>query len=364
MFLVSSVVVIVSSFSLPVTGGPSARTVALVSPVVLLVYAALLAWPTFRCRGALVATAPLLGVVVIAFLDLATVDHSAGAQVVFCLPTIFAASQLRILGAAIAAVAAVLGDTVVVLRLDPAAAGALDVVDLTLVVSLMSGLLVFAGRKQDRLVAMLESQAALDPLTGLVTRRILDDAMNRALNGAHGRAEEAGTALILIDVDNFKAINDNHGHPVGDDALVHVAGLLARQSRPDTVIGRLGGDEMAVLLPNCTDVVAQERAQEFLRRVEQTPMRLADGELLRISISVGVAHAPIGDAHLRELYSAADASLYEAKRAGRGRVGRSLSGRPKGLERVVDGAFEVGDVQGGVLERDVGVAGDDRLDHW
>jgi diguanylate cyclase (GGDEF)-like protein len=369
IYLVCSAVVVGSNLSLPVSGGHGARLVALGIPVPLLAFGALMGWPGFKRKEPFLILTPFIGVGVIVFLDLVTNDASAGAQVVFCLPVLFAASQLRFLGAILATLCAIAGDVIVVVELQPNSVGALDVVDVTLVACLMTGLLVLAGRRQDRLVALLESQASQDPLTGLVTRRVLDEAVQRALSMP---PEHAGTALILVDVDHFKSINDTHGHPIGDDALVHVAKLLARHARPDTVISRLGGDEIAVLLPNCPEPVARVRAHEFLSTVHESPLALPDGGLLWISISVGVAHAPSGTSQLRELYAAADASLYEAKRAGRGRVGRSDTGpastyatiaEPAGSQGFVDRPFEVRDVPDGKVEGDLGLTGDDRIDH-
>ena len=126
---------------------------------------------------------------------------------------------------------------------------------------------------------------------------------------------------MLIDVDAFKTINDAHGHPVGDAALVHLAGVLREQVRAaDAVLSRLGGDELAVLLPDCTARSAARRAEELLTAVRATPLALADGTLLALSISVGVAHVPERSGDLQTLYHAADAALYDAKRSGRGRV--------------------------------------------
>jgi diguanylate cyclase (GGDEF)-like protein len=150
-----------------------------------------------------------------------------------------------------------------------------------------------------------------------VIRRVPDDALPSALSAS---ATRRGTALILVDVDFFKAINDGHGHPVGDDALVQIAGVLTRAVRfGDAVVSRLGGDELAVLLPGCSADVAARRAEDLVDAVRRAPLPLLDGRLLPLSVSVGVAHAPQHDTELRALYAAADAALYQAKHGGRDR---------------------------------------------
>ena len=136
---------------------------------------------------------------------------------------------------------------------------------------------------------------------------------------------------MLIDLDRFKSINDTYGHPVGDAVLVHVAEILAKETRADTIICRMGGDEIAVLLPGCSDEVAVRRAQELLDAVHSHPYQLADGTLIAISVSIGVAQAPRHAHALEPLYSVADQALYLAKRGGRGRIStppeRSVTGR-------------------------------------
>lgn len=365
IFLVSAIVVTVSNLLTPMPASAQVRLITLILP--LLVFGGLLAWPSFAHKSVLLLVSPLLGVFLAVVLNLLTQDASAGAQVAFCLPVLFAASQLRVLGAGLSALAAVVGDALVVAQLRPNAAGVLDLVNVSLVVVLMTGLLAQAGRRQDRLVAQLESRAALDPLTGLVTRRVLDEAVHRSLDppGCPG-----GTALILVDVDHFKSINDGYGHPVGDDALVHVAKVLRRHSRPSTVISRLGGDEIAVLLPGCAEVVARDRAHRFLEALMLSPLILPDGRNLTISISIGVAHAQEGEPRLRELYAAADASLYEAKRSGRGRVGRAAQRHPvptagpePDSEGLAYGLLEMRNMPAGVIPGKIGLTSDDCLDH-
>ena len=115
----------------------------------------------------------------------------------------------------------------------------------------------------------------------------------------------------------------------GVAALVHLSGLARRQVRAgDAVVGRLGGDELALLLPGCTAGTAARRARELVETVRASPLPRADGDALPLSISVGVAHAPLHAASVRELYAAADAALYQAKRAGRDRVEVAVSPVP------------------------------------
>ena len=198
-----------------------------------------------------------------------------------------------------------------------------DFVFVSTTLVMIAGLLTTAGIRQDRLVAQLQQQAAIDPLTGLVTRRVLDDALQCALTGA---TSTLGTALVLVDLDHFKRVNDTHGHPIGDDVLAHAATLLRERAGPDCVVGRIGGDEMAVLIPGCSPAQARRCAEDLAATVRCRPLPLPDGEQVTISASIGLAHAPQGSSSLRDLYAAADASLYAAKHAGRDRVGIATAG--------------------------------------
>jgi diguanylate cyclase (GGDEF)-like protein len=266
--------------------------------------------------GACVLVA-VAGVLLICTLNLLTDDTSAAAQAFLAFPILWAASHLRRAAAALVTGTAVLLDTVTLFLLLPAQAAATDAVFFGAVLVVMADMLVRAGATQDRLVAALQEQATVDSLTGLVNRRVFDEALETAL----GSPVPGGTALVLIDVDAFKTINDSYGHPVGDDVLVHLAAVLRGEVRAeDAVLSRLGGDELAVLLPGCTAEVASRRAQELLEAVRSSPMTLPDGMLLSLSISLGVAHVAQRSGALGGLYSAADSALYEAKRNGRGRV--------------------------------------------
>jgi diguanylate cyclase (GGDEF)-like protein len=260
------------------------------------------------------------GVLTASVLNLLTLDTSAAAQAFLAFPVLWAAAHLRQAAVVLVTGTAVWADCVVLLLLRTPAEAAPDLLFFGAVLVVPAVMLTRANRVQDRLVKALQEQATVDPLTGLVNRRSFDEALETTLTRPVG----AGTALVLIDVDSFKTINDSHGHPVGDAVLVHLAEVLREQIRPDdALVSRLGGDELAVLLRNCTPRVAARRAEDLLLAVRSTPLPLADGTLLSLSISLGVAHVPQPEGDLTSLYHDADVALYDAKRGGRGRVGLS-----------------------------------------
>jgi diguanylate cyclase (GGDEF)-like protein len=260
---------------------------------------------------------PLLAVVAVVVVDLLTHDSSVSAQIFLVFPTLYGASQLRVTGSVVMTTASLLAEAVVVgVQLD-AQEALLDAGYVAAALVTTSALLTVATERQAMLVARLEEMAAVDPLTGLVTRRVLDQAASSALSGANS---DEGTSLILLDVDNFKTINDEHGHPAGDAVLVELADLIVRRARGSDVVCRLGGDEIAVLLPACSREVASHRAEVILDDVRLHAFTVDGTASLSVSVSLGFAHAPSDAFDLRTLYSAADSALYEAKRSGRGRL--------------------------------------------
>jgi diguanylate cyclase (GGDEF)-like protein len=257
------------------------------------------------------------GVLIASVLNLLTLDTTAAAQAFLAFPVLWAAAHLRKGAVVLVTGTAVLADFVVLLLLQPLIEAAPDLLFFGAVLVVPAVMLTRANGLQERLVIELQTQARVDALTGLVNRRSFDEALESTLIRPVG----AGTALVLIDVDSFKTINDSHGHPVGDAVLVHLAEVLREQVRTDdAVLSRLGGDELAVLLRDCTPEVAARRADDLLLAVLSTPLPLPDGTLLSLSISLGVAHAPERKGDLTSLYHDADVALYDAKRAGRGRV--------------------------------------------
>jgi len=286
--------------------------------IVLVIVLAVLA-RYFREANRLAWTlSPLLAVAAIVVVDLLTNDSSVSAQIFLVFPTLYGASQLRAVGAVVMTAASLVGEIVVVGSQVPVRETAVDAGYVAAALVTTAVLLTVATERQARLVARLEEMAAIDPLTGLVTRRVLDEAASSALSGANS---DEGTALVLLDVDNFKTINDEHGHPAGDAVLVELADLIVLRARGSDVVCRLGGDEIALLLPACSREVASRRAEEMVNDVRRHAFTVDDmGRTLSVSVSLGLAHAPSDAFDLRTLYSAADAALYQAKRAGRGRL--------------------------------------------
>lgn len=264
------------------------------------------------------AVCPLLAVGAIVEVDFLTSDASVSAQIFFLFPTLYRASQLRRPGAVVMTTASVIGEVIVVGAMLPLREAVTDSGYVVAALVTTAVLLIRAGERQAVLVAKLKRQAGIDPLTGLVTRRVLDEAAQAAMSGA---ASVEGTSLILLDVDDFKSINDRYGHPAGDDVLVQLAGLLVHGSRRGDVVSRMGGDEIALLLPGCSAASVRRRAEQIVWDVRTHEFALSEGEHVTVSVSVGLAHAPTHASNLRTLYLAADAALYEAKRSGRDRVG-------------------------------------------
>ena len=161
------------------------------------------------------------------------------------------------------------------------------------------------------------SQAVTDPLTGLANRRSFDDEL--ALEWRRAERVGTGLALILADVDDFKPVNDTHGHQKGDEVLRRVGELLGAAVRQVDLAARYGGEEFAVIVPETDLGDALKLAERLRSNVMRAEIELSDGTRLHVTSSFGVAiKGEFGRAE--ELIAAADEALYAAKRAGKNRV--------------------------------------------
>ncbi|MEI7743203.1 MAG: diguanylate cyclase [Chloroflexota bacterium] len=167
-----------------------------------------------------------------------------------------------------------------------------------------------------RLVASLEASANTDPRTRLPNSRSFDVQAERIL--ASRGADSA--AVLMLDLDHFKDLNDRFGHPAGDEALRVFAELLRRSLRPGDIPARYGGEEFAVLLPGADQAAAESVAERIRGSLESTPIVLGPGVVARITVSAGVAVAPDDGTDRMSLLAAADRALYAAKNGGRNRV--------------------------------------------
>ena len=159
----------------------------------------------------------------------------------------------------------------------------------------------------------LRTQALRDALTGLYNRRYIEDALERCADLA-GRTKSP-LSVVMIDLDHFKKINDEHGHAMGDTLLAETASAILGAIRPCDIACRYGGEELVVLLPDCTLEEAGNKAEMLRMRIE----RLSDRHGIPLSASFGIATIP-ETSTLRDVMSDADRALYRAKQDGRNRV--------------------------------------------
>jgi diguanylate cyclase (GGDEF)-like protein len=168
----------------------------------------------------------------------------------------------------------------------------------------------------------VERQAVTDELTGLFNRRRFQEAMATEVERSKRFGQPVG--LVLLDLDDFKAVNDTYGHQQGDLVLREVARVLRETSREIDEPARYGGEELAVVLPGTDLEGAYNLAERVRAGIEELALPLLDGEgALRVTASFGVATLPGSADDMRELVAAADEALYRAKRAGKNRTVRA-----------------------------------------
>jgi diguanylate cyclase (GGDEF)-like protein len=173
-----------------------------------------------------------------------------------------------------------------------------------------------AGDDEAAYHAELHRRATTDALTGLQNRATFEGWLRRELDAA--RAAPRPLTLLLVDVDHFKRVNDEHGHLAGDAVLGEVARRIQAAVRGEDRVARVGGEEFAVLLPGADLTAAAEAGERIRSQVRATPVQLGDRSVA-VTVSAGVSSLAPGDDEL-SFISRADLRLYEAKRDGRDRV--------------------------------------------
>ncbi|WP_394251560.1 GGDEF domain-containing protein [Vibrio profundi] len=161
----------------------------------------------------------------------------------------------------------------------------------------------------------LRSQALSDPLTGLYNRRFFEEAIENEWSKS-GQTQEP-LSLLMLDLDHFKRFNDNFGHDAGDYVLKEVSNLIKRVIDEDHVACRLGGEELAVLSPNCNAKDALELANVIVQAVRELHLDMKGLSLGQLGVSIGVTTYPELNASTQEMVKAADTALYQAKDNGR-----------------------------------------------
>ncbi|NUR61894.1 MAG: GGDEF domain-containing protein [Catenulispora sp.] len=203
-------------------------------------------------------------------------------------------------------------------------------VEITASVALTQLVILQVRAQADRLKKALAQQARTDPLTGLGNRRAFDEALER--EAARQRRTHAPLSLLTVDVDHFKQINDTWGHSAGDETLTALGELLPRLVRAGDVVGRIGGEEFGVVMPDCPHQQAVDRADTLRSQVAAVSRTWAHP----VTVSVGVATLPDSAQTMTELVIAADMALYAAKESGRDQTKSAPAGRLSGNDGRLD----------------------------
>jgi diguanylate cyclase (GGDEF)-like protein len=169
----------------------------------------------------------------------------------------------------------------------------------------------------ETLQQQVQEQAIRDPLTGVYNRRFLNEALEHEF--ARARRKKSHLAILIMDLDFFKNINDQFGHRAGDLALQKIAGTLTEKIRQSDILCRYGGEEFVILMPEIDPVTATQRAEELRRAIEALTVSSPKGAF-RMTASLGLAVYPDLARNADDLLHAADDALYDAKRSGKNKV--------------------------------------------
>ncbi|MGE4406286.1 GGDEF domain-containing protein [Pseudomonas sp.] len=172
--------------------------------------------------------------------------------------------------------------------------------------------------EKKQLEGELQRLATTDVLTQSSNRRHFFDCARREFD--HARQFATPLAFLLLDIDDFKRINDTHGHQMGDQVLQKVARCGASVLRQSDLFGRIGGEEFAALLPGCQPDLAEQIAERLQREIERLVFTADNGERFRVTASLGLTYLKASDAELSAVFARADAAMYQAKRLGKNQV--------------------------------------------
>jgi diguanylate cyclase (GGDEF)-like protein len=176
---------------------------------------------------------------------------------------------------------------------------------------------VAEGRRHDENVGQLRRLADTDPLTGLLNRRSFERSATQAME--HFRHNGRPFAVFVIDIDHFKRVNDTYGHVAGDEAIRHIADILAGSVTIPDRMARVGGEEFVALLHEMDADKVMALAERMRSKIAESDVS-RDKIVIRLTVSIGVSMVQSGDRDIEDVVSRADASLYEAKAAGRNRI--------------------------------------------
>jgi diguanylate cyclase (GGDEF)-like protein len=278
--------------------------------VVFVMFAALMAIGPRLPRRGLALLGPI-GVVLIAY-ALATTPGPGDAAVLYALPVFWTTFFFGRRGAGAILVCVAIGQAIALLAMPSADAYPGRWLDVMVSACGVALVVLVLEHRNELLMKRLAEQARTDPLTGLLNRRGFDEHAAREL--AHAGRDKGSIALATFDIDHFKRINDRWGHVTGDRVLVHLAGVLATESRSIDVAARLGGEEFAVLMPG-SDLAGAEAFTERVRRA----LLVSDSGLPDVRVSAGIT-ATGAALEVQTMLERADSALYAAKRGGRNRT--------------------------------------------
>ncbi len=172
--------------------------------------------------------------------------------------------------------------------------------------------------QQKYLIAKLEQYANQDSLTGLNNRRYFIEQVE--LEFERARRMKYNIAILMVDIDYFKKVNDMNGHKIGDLVLQHFSTLLQQDLRSTDLVGRIGGEEFAIVLPNVLEKNALEAAEKLRSLIEKSPFEMPSGQKINYTVSIGVYISNAMNTTVEECLNEADKALYQAKNSGRNRL--------------------------------------------